>query len=123
MAQPAVTGVTGPRIPEGSLPTHFADIKREIAAATPDFEAKFTAAWSDLIAELALRTEQIAKAGSDVRLSGHVPHYMKVGLCTNALDVCVVRPASGVCRAQQLVRTAARHNQASWMCGDQEHRR
>jgi hypothetical protein len=56
----------GLNVPEGALPPQFADLKREIAAATPGFETKLPAAWADLIAELATRTDQIAQAGSNV---------------------------------------------------------
>jgi hypothetical protein len=52
--------------PDVALPAHFVDIKREIAAATPDFADKVTTAWREILGELALRTEEIGKAGSDV---------------------------------------------------------
>lgn len=48
------------------LPAEFIALKKEIAAATPDFASKITKAWKEIVEELALRTEEISKAGSAV---------------------------------------------------------
>ena len=51
----------------GPLPPRFADLKREIAqSGGPDFEQRITAAWAELLAELAKNNAEIEKAGSQV---------------------------------------------------------
>jgi hypothetical protein len=47
------------------LPLRFVDIKRDIAAAYPDFEKKATTAWREILEELSKTTEDIKKAGSE----------------------------------------------------------
>ncbi|KAG2369315.1 hypothetical protein BDR07DRAFT_1456656 [Suillus spraguei] len=44
-------------------PERFADIKREIVAATPDYERRLTESWNDLLQELDERTTEIADEG------------------------------------------------------------
>ena len=47
-------------------PSRFVDLKREIiSTTTPE---RLTAAWNDILAELATRTAEIAQAGPDVSL-------------------------------------------------------
>lgn len=50
----------------GPLPARFVDLKREIAASYPDFQARATAAWNDLLGELKVTTAQIAEQGSNI---------------------------------------------------------
>lgn len=47
----------------------FADLKREIVAATPDYERRLTQSWNDLLQELDERTTEIVDEGSNV---GHL---------------------------------------------------
>ena len=54
----------------GPCPPRFVEIKKEIAALYPDFQERITAAWNDLLPELAKVTEEIATQGSNVSLSG-----------------------------------------------------
>jgi hypothetical protein len=44
-------------------PERFADLKREIVAATPDYERRLTESWNDLLQELDERTIEIADEG------------------------------------------------------------
>ncbi|KAG1853904.1 hypothetical protein DFJ58DRAFT_728031 [Suillus subalutaceus] len=47
-------------------PERFADLKREIVAATPDYERRLTESWNDLLQELDERTTEIADEGPNV---------------------------------------------------------
>jgi hypothetical protein len=47
-------------------PERFADLKREIVAATPDYERRLTESWNDLLQELDERTIEIADEGPSV---------------------------------------------------------
>jgi len=47
-------------------PARFADLKREIAEATPDYERRLTESWNDLLQELDRRTTEIANEGPNV---------------------------------------------------------
>jgi hypothetical protein len=49
-----------------SYPPHFLDVKHEIASGFPDFEARITKAWKEIIAELAIVTDQIHDGGPNV---------------------------------------------------------
>jgi hypothetical protein len=44
-------------------PERFADLKRKIVAATPDYERRLTESWNDLLQELNERTIEIADEG------------------------------------------------------------
>lgn len=48
------------------LPARFSDLKREIAAAYPDFEERATRAWIEIIEQLKDITTDIANNGSEV---------------------------------------------------------
>ncbi|KXN88349.1 hypothetical protein AN958_07494 [Leucoagaricus sp. SymC.cos] len=48
-----------------SYPPHFLDVKHEIASSYPDFEARITKAWKEIIAELAVVTQQIHDVGNN----------------------------------------------------------
>ncbi|KAF5357951.1 hypothetical protein D9756_001184 [Leucocoprinus leucothites] len=48
-----------------SYPAHLLDIKREIATGYPDFEARITRAWKEIIEELAVVTAQIYTGGQE----------------------------------------------------------
>lgn len=50
----------------GPLPPRFTELKREIIASYPDFEAHVTKAWSELLPELDGITKEIAVRGSSV---------------------------------------------------------
>jgi hypothetical protein len=60
------------KAPRTTLPTHFIDLKREIAASTLDFTAKITTAWSEVIEELAAYTDRISKTGTDVSVDRYL---------------------------------------------------
>ncbi|KAG1798458.1 uncharacterized protein HD556DRAFT_1440168 [Suillus plorans] len=47
-----------------NLSERFADLKREIVAATPDYERRLTQSWNDLLQELDERTSEIVDEGS-----------------------------------------------------------
>jgi hypothetical protein len=47
-------------------PARFADLKRKIAEATPDYETRLTESWNDLLQELNRRTTEIATEGPNV---------------------------------------------------------
>ena len=47
-------------------PSRFVDLKRKIVSTTTP--ERLTAAWNDILAELATRTAEIARAGPDVSL-------------------------------------------------------
>ena len=51
----------------GPLPPRFAELKKEIAASIPDFEARATKAWGEILVELDKATKEIAAKGSAVR--------------------------------------------------------
>lgn len=53
----------------GPLPPRFADLKKEIAASIPDFEARATKAWGEILAELDKATKEIAAKGPAVSRS------------------------------------------------------
>ena len=53
----------------GPCPPRFADIKRDIAGAYPDFEQRVTRAWTEVLDELSKATEEIAAQGPEVRFS------------------------------------------------------
>ncbi|KAH7928102.1 DUF1479-domain-containing protein [Leucogyrophana mollusca] len=44
-------------------PARFVDLKHQIAAATPDFQKRLTDSWNDLLAQLELRAQEVAKEG------------------------------------------------------------
>ncbi|PIL29830.1 hypothetical protein GSI_08037 [Ganoderma sinense ZZ0214-1] len=48
----------------GPLPPRFAELKREIIASYPDFEARVTKAWGEILTELDKVTKEIAAQGS-----------------------------------------------------------
>ncbi|KAJ3576611.1 hypothetical protein NP233_g318 [Leucocoprinus birnbaumii] len=48
-----------------NYPAHLLDIKREIAASYPDFEAQITKAWKEIIDELAVVTTQIHEGAQE----------------------------------------------------------
>ncbi|KAJ3569522.1 hypothetical protein NP233_g4989 [Leucocoprinus birnbaumii] len=48
-----------------SYPAYFLDVKREIASSYPNFEARITQAWKEIIAELDVVTNQIHDSGSN----------------------------------------------------------
>ncbi|TFK91415.1 DUF1479-domain-containing protein [Polyporus arcularius HHB13444] len=48
----------------GPLPPRFVDLKKEIAASYPDFEANVTKAWGEILAEAEKITKEIASQGS-----------------------------------------------------------
>ena len=52
----------------GPLPPRFTELKKEIIASYPDFEARATKAWGEILAELDKATKEIAAQGSSVRL-------------------------------------------------------
>jgi hypothetical protein len=52
--------------PNYFLPERFANLKRDIATSIPNFQQRVTQAWREVLADLATRTEEIAKAGPDV---------------------------------------------------------
>lgn len=45
---------------------HFLSIKREIAATYPDFQARATEAWAEIVKELAKVTERVSEKRSQV---------------------------------------------------------
>lgn len=47
-------------------PARFAELKKEIAGTYPDFEAKATKAWAEIIDALGETVAKIEKEGSDV---------------------------------------------------------
>jgi hypothetical protein len=49
-----------------ALPPHFVAIKQEIAASVPDFQARVTNAWVEILGELAQTTATIIEQGTDV---------------------------------------------------------
>ncbi|KZT73700.1 DUF1479-domain-containing protein [Daedalea quercina L-15889] len=49
----------------GPCPPRFVEIKQEIAASIPDFQARVTKAWTELLAELDVVTADIAKQGTE----------------------------------------------------------
>ena len=53
----------------GPCPPRFVELKKEIAAAYPDFEAGVTKAWREIPAELEKVTGEIARKGSQVGVS------------------------------------------------------
>lgn len=50
----------------GPCPPRLVDLKKEIAASYPDFEARVTKAWAELLVELDKVTKEIASEGSQV---------------------------------------------------------
>lgn len=44
-------------------PARFADLKREIAEATPDYEKRLTESWNDLLQELDRHATEIVNEG------------------------------------------------------------
>ena len=50
----------------GPLPPRFAELKKEIVASYPDFEARATKAWGEILADLDKVTRDIAAQGSAV---------------------------------------------------------
>lgn len=48
------------------LPTRLKQLKEEIAASYPDFEARATATWADILGELEKVTADLEKEGSKV---------------------------------------------------------
>jgi len=51
------------------LPDRFVELKKQIAASYPDFEARAVASWNDIIEELDKITAEIQARGSLVRVS------------------------------------------------------
>lgn len=51
------------------MPPRFVDLKREIAASYPDFEARATRAWGEIVEHLHESTKDIIDSGSDVSTS------------------------------------------------------
>lgn len=51
------------------VPERFADIKREIASAYPDFQDRVTRAWTDVLGQLEKYTNVIESEGSNVNIS------------------------------------------------------
>lgn len=51
------------------LPSRFAELKQQIAASIPDFEQRATNAWSGLLKELKVTTDEIATKQTEVRSS------------------------------------------------------
>ena len=49
-----------------ALPHRFVDLKRSIASSYPDFEARATAAWGEIITELNKVNEVIKDEGLNV---------------------------------------------------------
>lgn len=47
-------------------PPWFSELKREIASSYPDFEARITQAWKEVIEDLSEATSKIHQAGPDV---------------------------------------------------------
>jgi hypothetical protein len=52
-----------------TLPPRFVDLKRSIASSYPDFEARATTAWREIITELDKVTKVIKEEGSNVGIS------------------------------------------------------
>lgn len=55
----------------GPCPPRLVDLKKEIAASYPDFEARVTKAWAELLVELDKVTKEIASEGSQVSIYRH----------------------------------------------------
>lgn len=51
------------------LPPRFAELKQQIATSIPDFEQRATNAWSELLKELKVATNEIATKQTEVRFS------------------------------------------------------
>ncbi|TFY82741.1 hypothetical protein EWM64_g1272 [Hericium alpestre] len=49
-----------------NMPSRFADLKRDIAASYPDFEAHATRAWGEILKELDGSTKEIIQKGTDI---------------------------------------------------------
>lgn len=49
-------------------PPRFVDLKREIASSFPDFEARLTQAWKEVIGELIAFSDKVQREGSDVSI-------------------------------------------------------
>ena len=85
----------------GPLPPRFSELKREIIASYPDFEARVTKAWGEILAELDKATKEIAAQGSSVS------------------SMFILRKAACSCNALTLMfrghcRTYLRSTSASW---------
>ena len=50
----------------GPCPPRLVDLKKQIAASYPDFEARVTKAWGEILVELEKVTKEIAAGGSQV---------------------------------------------------------
>ena len=50
----------------GPCPPRFVELKKEIAGSYPDFEARVTKAWGEILQELEKATKDIASKGSQV---------------------------------------------------------
>jgi hypothetical protein len=50
------------------MPARFSDVKRDIAAAHPNFQENITRAWNEVLVELDRVTKAIADEGSAVSL-------------------------------------------------------
>ena len=56
------------------FPTRFVRLKQQLVASDPDTQTRFTAAWLDLLKELAVATRLFQDQGSDVSSSQfHLP--------------------------------------------------
>jgi hypothetical protein len=53
------------------LPERFSALKRQIAQSIPDFEAKASASWREIVASLADRTSAIIEEGPNVGSAIH----------------------------------------------------
>lgn len=51
----------------GPCPPRFVELKKEIAAAYPDFATRVTKAWGEILQEVDKATKEIASQGSQVR--------------------------------------------------------
>ena len=50
----------------GPCPPRLVELKKQIAGAYPDFEARTTKAWGEILVELEKTTKEIAASGSQV---------------------------------------------------------
>ena len=85
----------------GPCPPRFVELKQQIAASYPDFEARVTKAWNELLADLEGVTADIAKQGTDVRylisprLCSMISHAMAVCSSSRVLGAEHSEPREG----------------------------
>lgn len=48
------------------MPARFVDLKHEIASSYPDFEARVTTAWNEILQHLEAVSLKVAESGSEV---------------------------------------------------------